>query len=127
VTKLNVVHLSHQKDEGTWLQLEEVTLSRLLLEDLRWRAAGLLDSVTCEWMYEVRWGPKDPVYGLADRSAGHCLYRLAQWCTAPARLRRRAVARIPVSAAWVRKHMPDAGYPFDGSEPGSTRGEEDHD
>ena len=119
MTKLHVAYLSHRKDDGTSLRLDEVTLPSLLLEDLGYRAGTLLDAVTFGWTYEVRWGPKDAEYGLADRSLGHQMFRLAQWAALGfgTDRERRAVACIPVSAQWVKENMPDAGYPFDGSEP----------
>jgi hypothetical protein len=66
----------------------------------------------------VRWGPKDPEYGISFHSLGSKLFDLAQWAGGGfgAHRRERDVASIPVSYDWVREHYPAAGWPWDGSE-----------
>jgi hypothetical protein len=112
VLKLYVAYLSHQKDKGTSLQVDQVTLFQLAREAVGFRLFGLVDAVTFDWTYEVRWGPKDPVYGLAERSAGHLLFRLGQWLGSFDHAR-RDVASIPVTPEWVREHMPEARWPWE--------------
>lgn len=110
--------LSNSLAEGTTVRLAETTLWYLFLEALGDNLFGLLSRAP-EWLYEIRWGPKDPEWGIADRSLGSRLYILSQWCGGAFGTwnKRRHVASFPVTSDWVREHFPDAGWPFDGSDP----------
>jgi hypothetical protein len=91
----------------------------LFLEDIGDEAFGLLMRLcNNDWAYALRWGPEDPEYGFASRSLGSKLFDLAQWCAGGygSWKKRRPVATIPVSYAWVRENWPDAGWPWDGSD-----------
>jgi hypothetical protein len=116
--KVHVARLSHQKDEGTTLRIEEVALRDLVLESAGDAAFGLLTWLHRDWLYAIRWGRTDPEYGFADRSLGSKLHDLTQWAGGGFGAWRRArhVARIPVSPQWVRLHFPDAGWLWDGSD-----------
>ena len=117
--KIHLAELSHQKDEGTTHAITEVTLRDYLLEYVVGdNLFGLLNWMSREWTYSVRWGPVDPEWGFAEKSLGSKLCDLAQWAGGGfgAYRRSRTIAKLPVTAEWVREHYPQAGYPFDGSE-----------
>lgn len=114
-----MAHLSYQKDTLTSLSLEETTTWQLVLEDIGDGAFGLLAHLCNDWAYSIRWGPKDPEYGISFHSLGSKLFDLSQWCGGGfgSWKKHRQVAEIPVSFDWVREHMPEAGWPWDGSDP----------
>ena len=115
MSKINIATLTYQIDEGTNAEVEETTLFGLALEYVGDTLFGLtMRLCNNNWSYEVRWGPKDPDYGLADRSLGHVLYAFSQWCGNWGYKRRKPVIKLPVPAdsKWAK----DAGWPWDGSE-----------
>lgn len=114
---MNVASLCHQKT-GTTLEIEEVTLRRLVWEHAGETVFGLLHRIGYEWAYSVRWGPKDPEFDYADRSLGHLLFSFGQWSANGFRKFKppRLVASFEVTPEWVREHYPDAGWPWDGSD-----------
>jgi hypothetical protein len=79
------------------------------------------------WTYKIRWGPKDPIYDIADKSLGHIMFRLGQWMASGFGTwnQQHRIASIPVSDEWVREHYPDAGWPWDGSSEDEMRVEFD--
>lgn len=116
--KIHVIRLSHSQAEGTFLTIEDMSLTSLVFQDyLGDSLFGLLSFMTCEWMYGVRWGPVDPEWGIADRSLGSKLFSLSQWAGSGFGAFRRVqdVAHIPVSEEWVREYFPDAGWPWGGT------------
>lgn len=117
--KIRIARLSHSLAEGTFLTIEEMSLTSLILQDcLGDSLFGLLSCIDYEWTYAIRWGETDPEWGFADKSLGSKLSNLAQWAGSGfgAFRKVRDVAHVPVSAAWVHEHYPNAGFPFDGSE-----------
>ena len=117
--KIKIANLSHQKDEGTTLAITEMTLRDYLLEYVVGdNLFGLLNWISRDWMYNVRWGPVDPEWDFAEKSLGSKMFAFAQWAGGGfgAYRRSRDIARFPVTAEWVREHFPEAGWPFDGSE-----------
>ena len=115
-----VAVLSHQKDEGTTLRIEEARLRDLVREQA---GSTVFGAVTCipawldNFLYQVRWGRKDPEYGIAERSLGHLLFRFGQWAGCGFGMRdSRIIDKFPVTGEWVQKHFPDVGWPWDGTE-----------
>ena len=116
--KFNIAQLVHGKD-GSAVLIEEVALRDYLMEYVVGdNLFGLLNWVHRDWMYSVRWGPEDPEFGFAEKSLGAKLFSLAQWTAGGfgAYRKARRVAQFPVSYEWVREHMPDAGWPWDGTD-----------
>lgn len=119
MSRLKVANLSYQIEEGTVVRVYETALTGLILEDLGDKLFGLICRLcNNNWSWEVRWGPKDPEYGIADHSLGHQLFALAQWVANWGYDRRTKVAVLSIdpNSKWVS----EAGWPWDGSD-----GEED--
>lgn len=100
------------------MEIEETTTTGVVMEtlgDLAFGLAGELFRPGMGWLYEVRWGPKDEEFGLADKSLGHVAFDFAQWCGGGFGWwsKRKRIARIPVSADWVREHYPVAAAEWD--------------
>lgn len=113
-----VASLCHHIEEGTTVRIEEVSLWHLYKEHLGDWVFGAMSRIQYDWMYEVRWGRKDPDWGLADHSLGHLLFAFSQWCGNGFGHwhDRKLIASFPVTPEWVREHMPELGWPWDGSE-----------
>lgn len=117
--KVDVARLAYQKDEKTTLQIYEVPLSSLVLDSLANAICDHFWHIFCsppEWAYEVRWGPKDEEFEIADKSLGHHWFNFGQWVLGFEDRGSRRIGSIPVSFDWVKEHMPDAGWPWDGSD-----------
>jgi hypothetical protein len=113
-----VASLSHHIERGTTVEIEEVTFRHLCVDHLGDWLFGAMSHVQYDWMYSVRWGRVDPDWGFADRSLGHLLFSLSQWCGTAfgSWNKRKKIASFPVTPEWVREHMPELGWPWDGSE-----------
>ncbi len=114
--KIRVAQLSHSKAEGTTLSIEETTLSGLAREHVGDCLFGLTGRISYDWLYEVRWGPKDANCGISFRSLGSALFSLGQWFGGWGYGSRRHISSIPVTSDWVNENFPGAGWPWDGSE-----------
>ena len=88
--------------DGAFIELEEQSLTNLVLEHVGDRLFGFMCWATPEWTYELRWGPKDEEFGLSDQSVGHKLYLLGQFFGSGfgAWNKRKTLARIPVDPSW---------------------------
>lgn len=115
---IHTATLSYQKDKGVTLNIQNRPLYALVAEHVGDEVYHLLVCVAPEWLYKVRWGKADED-GWTDRSLGSQAYRLGQWAAGGFGAWRKSapVAEIPVTYAWVREHMPDVGWPWDGSDP----------
>ena len=102
-----IAELSFQKDRGPHLEIEEQSLPGLVLESIGDSLFGLL-SYAPDFLYELRWGPKDPEFGIADRSVGHLLYTFGQWCGLGfgAHAKRGKVVSIPLTTEQVQEAFP---------------------
>lgn len=118
--EVDVAHLSYQKDDKTTVSIETKSLLDVILESMGDALVDITHPVFCEppeWTYKVRWAEPDED-GWTEASLGYVLHSIGQYVGGGFNAYRRArkVASIPVSFEWVRKHYPDAGWPWDGSD-----------
>lgn len=109
--------LSYRDSDGITLHIEETTVGNILLE----ACGDVLFSVISrapDVLYDIRWGKKDPEYKIANKSVGHVMYTVAQWCGIGFGVykKRRNITRIPVTAEWVREHFPHGASWWDETE-----------
>lgn len=105
-------HLACQKDKGTYLSVVRRPLRAVIADWAGDWLFGLIDPPG--WTYEVRWGPRDEEFGLADRSLGHQLFRLSQWCGGGFGTWKleKEIAEIPLSPVQVLRYFHDADPVF---------------
>lgn len=131
--------LSHGQD-GTTVDLHEVPVWAYLAEQAsEWVLTATHPLFCCgdwPWAWKIAWAPPPPgekpdedgwVYN--PHTLGHALHSFGNQLAGGfgAWRRYKTKARIPVPPDWVREHIPDAGWPFDGSsgdEMSSTPGDE---
>lgn len=99
---------------GDFIHLEETTLRHAAMEHLGDNLFGLACRLTPEWTYKLRWGPKDDDFGIAEKSIGHVMYQFGQWVGGGfgAWKQRKSLARIPVTAEWIRENLPSHVHPY---------------
>lgn len=123
---MQVWALSHGRD-GTAVELQEVPLWALLLTEAGEWLADASHPVFCcqpEWTFKLTYAPPDEdeepdedgeVYN--SHTLGAALFRFGNWLINPFGAYRHYVTKVslPVTPEWVQEHMPDAGWPWDGS------------
>lgn len=101
-------HLSHSRAKGTFVSITRRPLRAVIADWAGDWLFGLTEPP--EWAYRLRWGPRDEEFGLADRSLGHQLFRLSEWCGGgfgTGKLE-KTVAEISLTPAQVLEFFPDA-------------------
>jgi hypothetical protein len=124
---ISVWNLTHSQN-GTSVEVKEVSLWAYLIDQVSDWLLEITHPVFCcsdwEWTWKLAWAPPpedekpdDDGYIYNPHTLGHFLHMIGHKLGGGFGMwkRYKTIGDIPVTAEWVQEHIPDAGWPWDGS------------